>query len=439
MGFKAFFVAVDREACALYKKTLDKYLPADYSQVVYSPAQNDKELLREYYLSEDAEKKVRKEFIRKSEKPKILIVTEKLLTGFDAPILYCMYLDKPMRDHVLLQAIARVNRPYEDSEGLVKPYGFVLDFVGIFEKLEKALAFDSDVVTSVIQNIDVLKQLFATMMKEQAPDYLPFAKGWDDKAKERAIAHFEDKNRRGDFFKWFRQLQNLYEVISPDAFLRPFLDEYLMLSELYSLIRNAYGERIYVDREISSKTRELLQKHTISGQLELPGAIHALGPEELAKLHDSDTSDNTKILNLRKILAVTVQDTGAAKPFLLSIGERAEKLAEAYEDRQLTIQQALLEFQKLAREATEADAERQRLGLDENTFAIHKTVTASDDGFDTKQAKGINSLFERFPDYRWNKQQESKLRTELYKTLLPLVGTKKMIEVANRLLRLQRV
>jgi len=439
MGFKAFFVAVDREACALYKKALDKHLPADYSRVVYSPSQNDKELLREFYLSDDEEKKVRKEFIRKSEKPKILIVTEKLLTGFDAPILYCMYLDKPMRDHVLLQAIARVNRPYEDSEGMVKPYGFVLDFVGIFEKLEKALAFDSDVVTSVIQNIDVLKQLFATMMKEQAPNHLPFAKGWDDKAKERAIAHFEDKNRRGDFFKWFRQLQNLYEVISPDAFLRPFLDEYLMLSELYALIRNAYGERIYVDREISSKTRELLQKHTITGQLELPGAIHALGPEELAKLRDSDTSDNTKILNLRKILAVTVQDTGAAKPFLLSIGERAEKLAEAYEDRQLTTQQALLEFQKLAREATEADAERQRLGLDENTFAIHKTVGETDNGCDVKQAKGVNALFERFPDYRWNKQQESKLRTELYKTLRPLVGTEKMIEVANRLLRLQRV
>jgi type I site-specific restriction-modification system R (restriction) subunit len=51
-------------------------------------------------------------------------VTEKLLTGFDAPILYCMYLDKPMRDHVLLQAIARVNRPYEDDEGRRKPAGF---------------------------------------------------------------------------------------------------------------------------------------------------------------------------------------------------------------------------------------------------------------------------------------------------------------------------
>ncbi|OLE03952.1 MAG: hypothetical protein AUI36_42850 [Cyanobacteria bacterium 13_1_40CM_2_61_4] len=439
MGFKAFLVAVDREACAFYKKALDKHLPADYACVVYSPAHGDDAELREHYLSEEEEKKVRKDFIRKGEKPKILIVTEKLLTGFDAPILYCMYLDKPMRDHVLLQAIARVNRPYEDEEGQVKPYGFVLDFVGIFEKLENALAFDSDVVASVIQNIEVLKQLFATMMREQAPNYLPFAKGWDDKAKEKAITHFEDKDRRGNFFKWFRQLQNLYDVISPDAFLRPFIDDYLALTELYALIRNAYSDRLYVDREISNKTRELLQKHTISGQLEMPGAIHALGPEELAKLQHSDASDNTKILNLRKILATTVAEQGAAKPFLLSIGERAEKLAEAYEDRQLTTQQALLEFEKLAREATEADAERQRLGLDENSFAIQKTVGEVDNGFDAKQAKGINALFERFPDYHWNKQQESKLRTELYKALRPLIGTEKMIDVANHLLKLQRV
>lgn len=335
--------------------------------------------------------------------------------------------------------LARVNRPYEDDDGQVQPYGFVLDFVGIFEKLEKALAFDSDVVASVIQNIDVLKQLFAAMLKEQAPEYLPFTKGWDDKAKERAIANFEDKERRGNFFKFFRQLQNLYEVLSPDAFLRPHMDDYLALAELYALIRAAYGDRIYVDREVSNKTRELLQQHTITGQLEIPGAVHTLGAEELAKLKDSDTSDTTKILNLRKILVQTVQQDGLSQPFLLSIGDRAEKLAEAYEDRQLTTQQALLEFEKLAREATEANAERQRLGLDENTFAIYKTVAVASPGSDGMESKALNALFEKLPDFRWNKDQERKLRTELYKALRPLVGTEKMIEVANQLLRLQRV
>ena len=91
------------------------------------------------------------------------------------------------------------------------------------------------------------------------------------------------------------------------------MDDYLALTELYGLIRNAYSDRIYVDKELTEKTKELLREHTTGGELELPGAIHALGPKELAALKDSDASDATKILNLRKILSVTVADEGVLK------------------------------------------------------------------------------------------------------------------------------
>src|SRR6266702_2546958 len=262
MGFKAFLVAVDREACALYKQALDKYLPPDWSNVVYSPAHNDDATLKKNYLAPDQEKKVRKDFTKKEKFPKILIVTEKLLTGFDAPILYCMYLDKPMRDHVLLQAIARVNRPYGEEGEPVKPYGFVLDLVGIFEKLERALAFDSDVVASVIQNFEVLKQSFAALMKELAPQYLPYAYAQDDKALERTYQYFlDDKERRETFLTFFRRLQNLYEVLSPSPFLRPYLEDYQALAELYVLVRRDI-DAISPDRELTRKTRELLRSHT---------------------------------------------------------------------------------------------------------------------------------------------------------------------------------
>ena len=178
MGYKAFLVGVDREACCLYKEALDRHLPPEYSRVVISQAgKKDREILKKHYLSEDEEKKVRKAFRDPDKLPKILIVTEKLLTGFDAPILYCMYLDKPMRDHVLLQAIARVNRPYEDAEGRRKPSGFVLDFVGIFDNLEKALAFDSKDVAGVIEGLDVLRQRFAELMGTARADYLPIIAG----------------------------------------------------------------------------------------------------------------------------------------------------------------------------------------------------------------------------------------------------------------------
>lgn len=230
MGFKAFLVAVDREACALYKEALDALLPEGYCEVVYSAGHNDSAGLQQYHLTPEREKAIRLDFARKDKLPKILIVTEKLLTGYDAPILYCMYLDKPMRDHVLLQTVARVNRPYEDEEGLKKSMGLIVDFVGIFERLEKALAFDSDVVASVIQNLDVLQNLFEAMMKEQSPTYLPLTKGWDDKAKEHAVLFFEEKEKREAFFKLFRQLQNLYDILSPSVALHPFIADYQALS-----------------------------------------------------------------------------------------------------------------------------------------------------------------------------------------------------------------
>ena len=439
MGFKAFLVAVDRQACALYKQALDKYLPPDWSEVVYSPSHNDDAALKKYYLTPDQEKKVRKDFTKKDKFPKMLIVTEKLLTGFDAPILYCMYLDKPMRDHVLLQAIARVNRPYEDEGGLVKPYGFVLDFVGIFERLEKALAFDSDMVASVIQNIDTLKLLFKKYIEEDAPTYLPFTKGWDDKAKEQAIQHFEDKKRREDFFTFFRQLQNLYEVLSPDAFLRDYLKDYQALTELYEFIREAFTERVYIDKELSAKTKELLRQHATSSNLELPGAIHELGLKELALLKQSETDDTTKVLNLRKILTKTVDENVHSQPFLLSIGERAEALVVAYEDRHLTTQQVLAEFERLAQEYVEFDKERQYLGLDANEYAIYATLKPIINDVTSQQAKAYNALFTVYPDYKWHEQQQKKLRAELYRVLRPVVGSNKMVDATNSLLKLQRV
>ena len=161
LGYKAFLVGVDREACAHYKHALDQILPAEYSEVVYTGNNNDSALLKEFHLDPKKERQIRKSFGKLDQQPKILIVTEKLLTGFDAPVLYAMYLDKPMRDHTLLQAIARVNRPYEnEAQEMVKPHGFVLDFVGIFEKLEKALAFDSKEIIAIVKDLKLLKVLF---------------------------------------------------------------------------------------------------------------------------------------------------------------------------------------------------------------------------------------------------------------------------------------
>ncbi|MHC5735447.1 type I restriction endonuclease subunit R [Nostoc sp.] len=506
MGFKAFMVGVDREACRLYKQALDKYLPAEYSTVVYS--RTTAEGLREYNLTDAEEKEVRKAFIKKSvvsvrislpdavikfiglrpkdfnytsktlsftgycsaedaqnleshcggdadavtkirqlyedyrkALPKILIVTEKLLTGFDAPILYCMYLDKPMRDHVLLQGIARVNRPYEDAEGLVKPYGFVLDFIGIFgDKLEQALAFESGEVNDIIQNIDVIKNLLQTMMENTAPEYLPLAKGWDDKAKERAAAHFTDKDLREKFFKFVRQLQSIYEILSPDPDLRPFMENYQAIVRLYGTIRAAYNTNPYIDIELTAKTKELVRRNVTIGELEMPGTIHELNAQQLEQFRQNSTTDTVKVLNLSKALLKAVHEQSQRSPFLISIGERAETVRASFENRQIEAQEALAKLDEIANECIEAESERQRLKVDENTFAIYTVIKQAVARLDINQAETINAIYGNFPDYWWDARQEIDLRTELYATIYPITSSvEQTIEVTNNLLKLKRV
>ena len=439
MGFKAFLVAVDREACAFYKEALDKYLPPEYSEVVYSADNRDSEQMKSYHSTLEQEKDIRKKFINKNEQPQILIVTQKLLTGFDAPILYCMYLDKPMRDHVLLQAIARVNRPYEDADGLVKPAGFVLDFVGIFEHLEKALAFNSDEVESIIQNIDVLKETFAKLMRETAQQYLPLAKGSDDKAKERAIEHFEDKEIRETFFTFFKQVQNLYNILSPDTCLHPFIEDYQVLAVLYGLIRNVYSDRTYVDKELTVKTQRLLQAHTEGELFELPDTVYELNETTLREIDQSDASDTLKVLNLVKALRQKVTDESESSPYLIPLGERVEAIAEDYENRQSGTQDVLAKFMRLAEEVSRATREQNQMDMDQNTYAVYTVLRNAIEDVNPEQARAVDQVFAQFPDYRWDDHQQNQLRGTLYRTLELSVDIKTKIEITNKLLRLERV
>lgn len=439
MGYKAFLVAVDREACALYKKALDQHLLPEYSTVVYTSAHNDSELLAEHRIGEEDEKQIRKAFLKKDHLPKILIVTEKLLTGFDAPILYCMYLDKPMRDHTLLQAIARVNRPYEDEGGIKKPAGFVLDFVGIFEKLEKALAFDSEIVGSIIKNLDVLKERFATLMREEAPPYLALCRGpIDDKAVERAIGTFADKEKRESFYAFFKELEVLYEIISPDVFLRPYLEDYGQISVLNEIVRNNFGHRVALYKEIARKTESLARERVRAWGLTTTMPLVALDERALEALKRDTSADPAKVINLGKSLIQTAIEDGEREPYLVPIGERAEAIIGLYDDRQLNTQSALRQLEQVLAEFIEARKERERTGFDINTFTIYWVLKQVGIGAPEQTAPAVDGVFRRYPNYVYNAAEMRKLKAELYKVLLPVVGKDRMVEVVDRLLRLSR-
>jgi len=420
LGYKAFIVGVDREACCLLKEALDKYLPPEYSKVVISPGHNDPLELSRYHLSDDEEKRIRKSFIKTEELPRIIIVTEKLLTGYDAPVLYCMYLDKPMRDHVLLQAIARVNRPYEDENGKHKPGGFVLDFVGIFENLEKALAFDSKDVQSVIEGLDILKARFRERIATGRNEYLPLIKGRsDDKAAEAALELFRDEDKRHSYYGFFRELEDLYEILSPDPFLRQFVEDYQKLADLYALLRSAYDNRGITDRELARKTAHLVQEHTQVGVIHEAVSIHEINPQTLEKISKSGQSDTVKIFNLVKSIGQKVLDEAVRAPYLFTIGERAEAIAEAFKQRQFSTQEALKQLEELINEINEAEREQAERGISGEAFAALWILKQEGIGIAEaeKVAGEMVGILKDYPHWLTSDKQARQIRRRLYSLL----------------------
>ena len=418
MGYKAFVVAVDREACTLYKEELDRYFPPEYSKVVYSPFYNDPPELAKYHLLESDEIKIRKAFRKSNELPKILIVTEKLLTGFDAPILYCMYLDKPMRDHILLQAIARVNRPYEDSDGRKKSSGFVLDFVGIFDNLEKALAFDSKDVEGIVKDIQVLKEKFKEEIKSGKEKYLTLIKGKrQDKAVEAALKRFLDEEERQEFYKYFKKLSDLYEIISPDNFLRPYLDDYETLLRMYKIVRENYERGILLDRMFTRKTALLVQRHTSCSAIKPTLDICQINEETLRRIEGSKASDTEKIFNLIKSIEKTADQIGNTSPYLVSIAEKAEFLVEQYKSRQKNTQETLEELKKIIKEINDASKEQTEKNMSAESFTIYWLL--KDESLKNAEtvANEMKDLFEKYPHWRESEEYERAIRNGIYQAI----------------------
>jgi len=419
MGYKAFLVGVDRPACAMYKKALDKFLPPEYSEVVYTGNNNDTEELKKYHIDAKKEKEIRKNFTRLEKQPKILIVTEKLLTGFDAPILYAMYLDKPMRDHTLLQAIARVNRPYENEQkDMVKPHGFILDFVGIFENLEKALAFDSEEINAIVKDIALLKHLFKARMEENVPSYLKLiTQGFNDKDTDKLIAHFRDKSKRKEFFKLYKEIEMLYEIISPDKFLRPYIDDYTTLSAIYKVVRNAYARGVPVDREFQRKTNELIQKKIGMANLDQANEFFEINEKTIEKIKENDKNNNTRVINLVKSIEKIAEEQ-SDDPFLIGLRERAEAVEERYEDRQLSTQEALDEIRKIYEDDVKRKKEQAEKGFDGLTFFIYRTLL--DKGLPKSEGitKQIKDEFVNNPNWKTSEKELRELRRGVYYAIL---------------------
>lgn len=430
LGYKAFVVAVDRETCAKYKLALDRYLPPEWSEVVYSKRTDDnvdRPVVAELQISETREEEVRKLFKKADQEPKILIVTDKLLTGYDAPVLYAMYLDKPMRNHVLLQSLARVNRPYIDSENISKKVGLVVDFVSVLEDMKKALTFDAGAVKGALEDLDILMADLHEKITAAAADYLQADGNQTPDAQLEAVVfgRFIDPAARKGFYDAYKDIEGLWEILSPDTALRDHIQTYKDLSKLYAAVRANYSDSGSFLGDLEHKTRKLVQDAATQEGLGRFSKVVDFDIETLEQLKGEEGPDEGKVYNLLRGLRKEMEEDPAGAVVLQSIKERADRVMQNLEDRKINGIAAMVELEALVQEKAEAKKKAKASGLTDLGFAIYWVITGEDGAkkvsFDAMAAsREIETVLGKFPSWRENPDERRRLRASLYKPLLDL-------------------
>ena len=265
IGLKAQVVVFDRECCALYYDAITALLETgEEATVVMTAVKDDPVSWVQWDRDREAENRVKDRFFDSEDPLKFLIVTAKLLTGFDAPIEGVMYLDKPLRAHTLFQAVCRTNRrwtnPFTEQE---KRYGLVVDYVGLGSELAKAVAVSDSsqrkaLPADVAGLVDVLADYVATAMAR--------FEGVDREASgfEQLYAAQErlpDQAARDAFAEDFLRAQGLFEFLWPDTALRPYEADYKWMARIYRSIAPTNAADKLLWHRLGAKTADLIHEH----------------------------------------------------------------------------------------------------------------------------------------------------------------------------------
>ena len=430
LGYKAFLVGVNREACAKYKRAMDARLPPAWTEAVYTENAADvveRPLVAELQLSPEREADVRLRFKKAGENPRILIVTDKLLTGYDAPLLYCLYLDKPMRDHVLLQAIARVNRPHVDADGRRKRIGLVVDFVGVLRELQKALRFDSSDVEGAIEDLDLLYADFLAKIERAKTAYLPDdADGpADERLEDLVYGRFLDPETRLEFFEAYKEIEALWEILSPSSELRDHIEPYKRLAKMYDAVRNAYANRVNYVVDLANKTGLLIRDSAHQEGLGYGTKTVTFDVETLETLRSEPGPAEAKAFNLVRGLRQEVARQAEMGAVLRPLQERAEGILKDLEERKTAGLAALDRLAALAEEKDVATAALRDSGLSPRAFGVHWALKDEEplkaESVSTVElAREAETLLHRFPNAAVSADERRRLRAALYRPLLRL-------------------
>ena len=323
-GMKAQVVVYNRDCCVKYKKALDALLGTDDQTTIVMHTAGDKaDEYQPYKRNRSEEKKLLDQFRDPLSPLKFVIVTSKLLTGFDAPILQCMYLDKPMKNHTLLQAICRTNRKYNES----KKCGLIVDFVGVFEDVAKSLAFDEESIKTIVKNMDEIKSLIPTFMQESL-EFFPGVDrtvgGWEGLTAAQQC--LKDEGIKTNFARHFARLSKAWEIISPDEFLAPYSNDYTWLAQVYQSVRPVSGGNL-IWTLLGAKTIEIIHNNIDTIDIGTPLEDLVVDADIIDSVLEDEKKVQKKIVEVEKMLRLRLGEH-VGDPKYKRFAEKLDELRE---------------------------------------------------------------------------------------------------------------
>ncbi|MDX1699060.1 MAG: HsdR family type I site-specific deoxyribonuclease [Melioribacteraceae bacterium] len=418
-GFKAMIVTPDRYACVQYKEVLDTYFPEEASRVVISTTANDDfEFKRKWGVDKSEQEKIVDEFNDPQSDLKFIIVTAKLLTGFDAPILQTMYLDKSIKDHTLLQAICRTNRLYKG-----KSFGRIVDYFGVFDDAAKALQFDEESIKTIISNLSELKDKLPKAIQETLIHF---------EGVDRTLVGFEgleaaqnainNNNKKDAFARDYKYLSKLWESLSPDAILNLYQQDYKWLTHVFESVRPAVdgiGKLLWFT--LGAQTTRLIHENVHVG------GVHSLeefvlDADVIEDIFNNPDPKNAK--KLEKILAKRFKKH-AGIPKFKSLSERLEAIRDKAELGLITSIEFIKELCKLAKETIQAEKEMEEILIEKSpkaalTELFLEISTDETPAVVERIVEDIDAIVRvvRFPGWQKTNQGEREVQKSLRKALL---------------------
>ncbi|WP_288841662.1 type I restriction endonuclease subunit R [uncultured Deefgea sp.] len=366
-GFKAMIVTSSRRAAVLYQKTIEE-LNGPQCAVIISGKHNDEALFAPH--TDAATHKLQIDQFKQplvEQALSIVVVKDMLLTGFDAPICQVMYLDRKLKEHTLLQAIARVNRT---ASG--KQRGFIVDYFGLSDYLTEALdMFSKEDVAGALQDLkDEIPKLKAMHTR-----VMGHFKGLDLNDLDACILRLKDEDKRSQFEIDFKKFAKQMDIIMPDASAKPFLADLKALGKINQGARNLYRDSQLDLAGVGEKVRALIEEHIRATGVDPkipPIDLLAVDYKKQLQAHKSDESKASEIENAIKhhIDINLAEDEEYYKSLSAKLNEILQKKAEHWDE----LVQLLLNFRDTIQSDRKAAADN--LGLDDTEFAFHNILVA---------------------------------------------------------------